>query len=160
MEAEGALCASFFTGFPHADIELAGSSASVVTDGDQAKADALCREILDLAWKHRADFVYEIEPLATSLARAAELTEGPVVLLDHYDNAASGGSMDSMTVLKGILEAGLDNVAAFAVCDPERSEEHTSELPSLMRISYAVFCLKKKNNKFRLITTTSINNQL
>src|SRR3546814_6692579 len=28
---------------------------------------------------------------------------------------------------------------------PGRSEEHTSELPSLMRISYAVFCLKKKN---------------
>src|SRR3546814_5569865 len=27
-----------------------------------------------------------------------------------------------------------------------RSEEHTSELPSLMRISYAVFCLKKKHN--------------
>src|SRR3546814_8315618 len=30
---------------------------------------------------------------------------------------------------------------------PGRSEEHTSELPSLMRISYAVFCLKKKNQK-------------
>src|SRR3546814_9693194 len=30
-----------------------------------------------------------------------------------------------------------------------RSEEHTSELQSLMRISYAVFCLKKKNNKTR-----------
>src|SRR3546814_2675738 len=29
----------------------------------------------------------------------------------------------------------------------DRSEEHTSELQSLMRISYAVFCLKKKNNK-------------
>src|SRR3546814_984151 len=29
----------------------------------------------------------------------------------------------------------------------ERSEEHTSELQSLMRISYAVFCLKKKNNE-------------
>src|SRR3546814_9990872 len=28
----------------------------------------------------------------------------------------------------------------------DRSEEHTSELPSLMRISYAVFCLKKKTN--------------
>src|SRR3546814_1283036 len=33
-----------------------------------------------------------------------------------------------------------DNTAAFA----DRSEEHTSELQSLMRISYAVFCLKKK----------------
>src|SRR3546814_9454964 len=31
-------------------------------------------------------------------------------------------------------------------CDDPRSEEHTSELQSLMRISYAVFCLKKKNN--------------
>src|SRR3546814_3419126 len=31
----------------------------------------------------------------------------------------------------------------------ERSEEHTSELQSLMRISYAVFCLKKKNNEQR-----------
>src|SRR3546814_6988836 len=31
----------------------------------------------------------------------------------------------------------------------QRSEEHTSELQSLMRISYAVFCLKKKNKKER-----------
>src|SRR3546814_6383251 len=30
---------------------------------------------------------------------------------------------------------------------PDRSEEHTSELQSLMRISYAVFCLKKNKNK-------------
>src|SRR3546814_2575776 len=33
-----------------------------------------------------------------------------------------------------------------------RSEEHTSELQSLMRISYAVFCLKKKKNKLSTIT--------
>src|SRR3546814_8696342 len=39
--------------------------------------------------------------------------------------------------------------------DTERSEEHTSELQSLMRISYAVFCLKKK--KKRKITTSSGN---
>src|SRR3546814_7832830 len=36
---------------------------------------------------------------------------------------------------------------------PPRSEEHTSELPSLMRISYAVFCLKKK--KDRNVNTTT-----
>src|SRR3546814_9989606 len=34
----------------------------------------------------------------------------------------------------------------------ERSEEHTSELQSLMRISYAVFCLKKKKNKHNRMT--------
>src|SRR3546814_20361570 len=37
---------------------------------------------------------------------------------------------------------------------PARSEEHTSELPSLMRISYAVFCLKKKN-KLQSVFQTS-----
>src|SRR3546814_801131 len=36
----------------------------------------------------------------------------------------------------------------------ERSEEHTSELQSLMRISYAIFCLKKKINKNKLSHTT------
>src|SRR3546814_10229501 len=35
-----------------------------------------------------------------------------------------------------------------------RSEEHTSELQSLMRISYAVFCLKKKTYKYKLHNTT------
>src|SRR3546814_2616695 len=42
---------------------------------------------------------------------------------------------------------------------PERSEEHTSELQSLMRISYAVFCLKKKtrvNHTTYSIRTTCI----
>src|SRR3546814_5592452 len=41
----------------------------------------------------------------------------------------------------------------------ERSEEHTSELQSLMRISYAVFCLKKKTHNLKTLinTTTSID---
>src|SRR3546814_7031007 len=38
---------------------------------------------------------------------------------------------------------------------PDRSEEHTSELQSLMRISYAVFCLKKKNNNTSAITSAT-----
>src|SRR3546814_7594841 len=39
-----------------------------------------------------------------------------------------------------------EKVRAGAAPQPARSEEHTSELQSLMRISYAVFCLKKKIN--------------
>src|SRR3546814_9005793 len=38
------------------------------------------------------------------------------------------------------------SVKSSAATPASRSEEHTSELQSLMRISYAVFCLKKKNN--------------
>jgi microcystin degradation protein MlrC len=119
MEASGeALLASVFTGFPHADITQAGLSAVVVADGDRARAEALRDELLGMAWASREDFVYEIEPLADSLARAKAMTEGPVILLDHYDNAASGGTMDTMTVLAAILESGLEDVAAFAIHDP------------------------------------------
>src|SRR3546814_2528023 len=39
----------------------------------------------------------------------------------------------------------------------ERSEEHTSELQSLMRISYAVFCLKKKKKHNKTTSITCIN---
>ena len=118
MEKEGALCASLFVGFPHADILNAGLSAVVVTDNDPALARRWCDELLDMAWDARAQWVYEVEPLSKSFARAKAMDARPVVLLDHYDNAASGGTMDTMAVLAGILEAGLEDVAAFAVYDP------------------------------------------
>src|SRR3546814_3289537 len=47
---------------------------------------------------------------------------------------------------KGVLEGEQDVEDLLAVARL-RSEEHTSELQSLMRISYAVFCLKKKKTK-------------
>ncbi len=124
MELQGALAASVFVGFPNADVSHAGLSAVVVTDGDPERARRWCDELLDMAWAARQQFVYPIEPLADSMKRAQALRAGlpldagPVVLLDHSDNCASGGTMDTMTVLAGILDAGLDGVAAFAVCDP------------------------------------------
>src|SRR3546814_4642448 len=41
-----------------------------------------------------------------------------------------------------------------------RSEEHTSELQSLMRISYAVFCLKKKKNKKHVLGKNTLSKQI
>src|SRR3546814_5239570 len=54
--------------------------------------------------------------------------------------------------------------AALAGKSQQRSEEHTSELQSLMRISYAVFCLKKKNTqnpiRYKTIYKTLLRKQL
>src|SRR3546814_3613958 len=90
---------------------------------------------------------------------------GQAALDDAADKGASigrGRVIDDLIDQRGRVPArrigalhGADNVAALAhaaqrVCkvggEPPRSEEHTSELQSLMRISYAVFCLKKKKN--------------
>src|SRR3546814_8827580 len=51
--------------------------------------------------------------------------------------------MDHLSGPKTFLLAGSGHIAGVV----NRSEEHTSELQSLMRISYAVFCLKKKKRK-------------
>src|SRR3546814_4761265 len=56
--------------------------------------------------------------------------------------AARGHRLIRAHVSTGVAEEGLPT-ATVQLLDP-RSEEHTSELQSLMRISYAVFCLKKK----------------
>ena len=128
MSAEGALAASLFTGFPHADITNAGLSVVVVTDGDRKLAEELRDELLGRAWVQREAFVYKIEPLQQSIARAKAMPpgqpgEGPVVLLDHYDNCASGGTMDTTAVLAEILRQGLEDVAAFAIYDPEAVQQ-------------------------------------
>src|SRR3546814_7436260 len=83
------------------------------------------------------------------------------------DDAAELGVVDSLQAAAGMHVLVLDHLAQFAyrraghalfqhelgdlvlgmLRGPAlRSEEHTSELQSLMRISYAVFCLKKQNN--------------
>ena len=128
MERDGALAVSLFTGFPHADIEQAGLSVVVVTDGDRRQAEQWRDELLDRAWNDRAAFVYVPEPLAESVAKAKTIGaepggSGPVILLDHYDNTASGGTMDTTEVLAEILRQGLDDVAVFGIFDPAAVEE-------------------------------------
>ena len=119
MERQGALSATFFVGFPHADIPYAGASALVVTDRDPELARRCCDELLEMAWASRAQFVYRPEPLEQSILRAKSMTARPVVLLDHCDNCASGGTMDTIAVLGAMLDAGLEEAAAFAICDPQ-----------------------------------------
>ena len=76
--------------------------------------------MLETAWSERQAFVYQVEPLIDSVARAKSLAsdKGPVLLLDHYDNTASGGTMDTTEVLAEILAQGLEDVAVFGFYDP------------------------------------------
>src|SRR3546814_6534570 len=64
---------------------------------------------------------------------------------DQGDADQAGPSQDAPSLPTSLVHL----LAADDLADAQsfRSEEHTSELQSLMRISYAVFCLKKKKNK-------------
>src|SRR3546814_9107290 len=71
------------------------------------------------------------------------------VVLCRFDRLEHGG--------KGFL-AVLQQLDAVAAGERQRSEEHTSELQSLMRISYAVFCLKKKKKHKKQHMYTNAHN--
>src|SRR3546814_6505962 len=76
-------------------------------------------------------------PYATALTSLEDTPLEPISqnALRYYNDVAYDGSYNG---LASDLEEGARMARA-------RSEEHTSELQSLMRISYAVFCLQKKN---------------
>ncbi len=105
---------------------MAGLSAVVVTDNDPAAAQAMVDELISAAWKARREFMFDIEPLEASVRRAKALGapgQLPVVLLDHYDNCASGGTMDTTDTLREIIRQDLDDVVFFGIYDPDAVEQ-------------------------------------
>src|SRR3546814_1058837 len=101
------------------------------------------------------DVRYHLDPQRLGLRplQASEWALEPVLAAPErfaaVNRLTTWGSLAAGLVEDGFR--GAMSEGATALPDPwERSEEHTSELQSLMRISYAVFCLKKKktiNNK-------------
>src|SRR3546814_10614319 len=74
---------------------------------------------------------------------------------------SSSASADNIPAAKSRARLGDSRISSITSNEPSRppasprSEEHTSELQSLMRISYAVFCLKKQNNHINKKQTTT-----
>ncbi len=118
-EASGAvLNASVFGGFPHADVPHLSCSAVIVCDRRTDAGKTLLDRLLDTAWERREAFLYKGAPLAGQIAHARTLGEGPIVLVDHGDNTASGGTQDVMSVIEEAMRQGLDDVVAGPICDP------------------------------------------
>ena len=118
-EASGAvLNASVFGGFPHADIPHTSLSAVIVCDRNAEPGRALLDRLLGMAWDRRDAFLYSGAPLASQIAHARTLGAGPIVLVDHGDNTASGGTQDVMSVIEETMRQGLEDVAAGPICDP------------------------------------------
>src|SRR3546814_2118654 len=97
-------------------------------------------------------------PATTSLERndIFYAQREPVVAPMKVAKAPEGESRSDYDIFRGLaarlgvegeFSEGRDEMQWLSHLYAQRSEEHTSELQSLMRISYAVFCLKKKKQK-------------
>src|SRR3546814_7838942 len=108
------------------------------TGGDVFPAQALAAELT--ARGHRVVLITD--------ARGAAFDEASEV---HRIRAATPGRSPAQLAIAA-RDIGLGTVAAFRLLRRLRSEEHTSELQSLMRTSYAVFCLQKKIKQTHMTT--------
>src|SRR3546814_1899970 len=89
----------------------------------------------------RTDTLFPYTTLFRSPLAAADLEQRIIGGRAHIGRIEQQHAADP-----GAEAGGESPILALDVMD-DRSEEHTSEVQSLMRISYAVFCLKKKNNE-------------
>src|SRR3546814_4120515 len=90
-----------------------------------------------------AVLVFPYESDATQINTAPrKLVDLPAGTINHHWTKNLIASADGSTLY--VTVGSNSNVAENGI-EAERSEEHTSELQSLMRISYAVLCLKKNN---------------
>src|SRR3546814_4497537 len=101
-----------------------------------------------------------VESLAAALSEERGTLEDvvePYLIQQGYLVRSARGRMATAKAYRHLglkPRAGRNDLFAEAGPEPDsRSEEHTSELQSLMRISYAVFCLKKKKKKLSYTTT-------
>src|SRR3546814_10725337 len=99
--------------------------------------------------EHLQDVLLAPHHAAVAAGRPREASKRKVLRHGHAGedatalrHVADAGTRDVRRRAADELLAGEDDAAGG--CRHQRSEEHTSELQSLMRISYAVFCLKKK----------------
>src|SRR3546814_3121449 len=86
-----------------------------------------------------ADYAYISRRAAYQNTAADQATQN---VKDQYELANRVGIIPAYGLLNARATLNLDNPAM----ELSRSAEHTSELQSLMRISYAAFCMKKKHN--------------
>src|SRR3546814_6758426 len=133
------VCSSDLTAVADGTREIAFPSGVSVLGAKLAKADGhVNRKEVDAfkqVFRIPAD---EMQNVGRVFDQARKDSRG----FEPYARQLAGMFADNPAVLEELLD-GLFHIAHADGRMAERSEEHTSELQSLMRISYAVFCLKK-----------------
>ena len=127
-EAAGAILnVSIFGNFTFADVPENGVSVVVTARNDQAKADALAKEIAQRAWDMREGFVGKLTGFEDAIQMAAKPDgRAPVIFADSGDNPGGGGTGRTSEFLAALHAAGVQNVLYGSFFDRELAKEaHT-----------------------------------
>lgn len=119
-EAEdGVIAVSFNHGFPWGDVPHMGGKMLVVTDSDQAKAQAIAEKFAAEIYRIRDAAKLDSLPLEQAMPKAAASTQRPTVVADQSDNAGGGAPSDSTFALRWLLDNKVSNAGIAFFYDPE-----------------------------------------
>lgn len=115
---DGVLSISISHGFPWGDVPEMGTKVLVYSDGDQAKADTLARQLAEELITLRSALTVHYPAIDTALDEALAFDGGPVILADGADNPGGGAAGDSTFILRRMVERGIRNAAIGPMWDP------------------------------------------
>ncbi|MDP6443231.1 MAG: M81 family metallopeptidase [Pirellulaceae bacterium] len=105
---DGILSATVATGFPWADVPDAGSSVTVVADGDRELAQRTADEFGSWIWEQRQRWYTPPVSVRAALREGEQRGDYPIILADHSDNTGGGSPGDSTEVLQTFLDENLE----------------------------------------------------
>jgi microcystin degradation protein MlrC len=120
LEAEPeVLSASVFLVGSYIDSPDMGCSVVVVTDGDERRAVVEATRLATDFWEQRFAFEVENVSVREAVRRGREIVGGPVLLLDTSDTTGGGAAGDGIGLVRGLLEAAVDESSLAMVVDPD-----------------------------------------
>lgn len=116
----GLLDATFFHGFPYADVPACTASVLAVSRGDMEAARRAALEIAEFVWRKRADFVPESLSAEQAVDRAMAVQgSGYVVINESSDNPGGGTPGDGTHLLRALLLRNAEKTVFCSILDPE-----------------------------------------
>lgn len=120
LETDAVYSLNFTPGFPAADVAECGPAVFGYATNERAIFAAVNR-VADRVAEREAEFaleIFSVEQALRELARTQRVAGRPVVLADTQDNPGGGGSADTTTLLKALMESHATRTLVGILCDP------------------------------------------
>ncbi len=119
------ISASFFVGYPWADLSIAGASTLVITRDDAPRAARCARELAKLMWDLRRDFQFPIYPVAEAIRKGNGTTARPIVLDELCDCTLGGAPGDVVTTARYLVENRVPESVVLGIVDAKAAQKAT-----------------------------------
>jgi microcystin degradation protein MlrC len=125
-EDPGVLTASFFVGYPWADLSIQGASTLVITRNNALLAERLAGQLATLMWDLRRDFKFPIYSVEEAIEKGNAVATRPFVLDELPDCTLGGAAGDVVTTARYLVEHHVPDSVVLGIVDAKAVSKATA----------------------------------